>query len=862
MVNSTETNLNLSISPLTAHYMPRPRIDKIFDQASSCKLVYVIAGAGCGKTQAVHHYVEGQTDAVVRWLQLTESDNIGSRYWENLTHNVALDNPYLADKLREFGFPETLARFKQFAEILKNAEHRSHKTFLVLDDFHLIHSKQALVFAERCAHLQIPGACVIIISRKEPEINAVSLFSKGKASIITEDELRFTDDEIADYLKHLAIPFPAKELQKCADATKGWALAVKMLSLILKKIPQNFDLALDIMKQNIFKLLEMEAFYDFPETVQKRLAELSLISDLPLVLLGDIFNDPLFAQYMPLLASFIWFDSFYGDYRIHPLYLEFLQGKQHILSDDEKQDIYRRAAQWCFENSFFTDAVNYYAKSRQYDRVLEVLLSYPFRLPPDTCEYFLNILEELGPDDDEKSDYNVLLLKNLFIPLLYLGMGKYEEAKKKSADIICQWEHSDMPVASYLLYTAYSNLAYIATYTCTVTHNYDFSDHLKKAVEYFNLSSVPPVTVTGPFGVADIRSFACLVGEGAKLSEFDKFIEKSRETSLYIAQTYHNMYYGYDDLAACELAFFKNQLDIAGNHAHNAVIKAREKKQYSIEIMAQQYLLRIAIHEGNYPFTKELLKQLNAHLQNPDFGNRQLLYDLFAGSFYIHIGLTDMAPSWFAIDEKDAAPEIHIPTRELIVGVRYYLATGQYKQALSILCNSHPRAPHERFLFGELIFSLLFAVARFATGDMAGSAKDFEKAYELSFNGEFEMPFIELGKSFRLLASTVQKQKDCVIPEQWLISTERKASVYTKRSAVIANSFKREKNIKEDVLLSARELEVLNDLYHGLSREEIAEIRYLSVNTVKKILQSIYIKLDATNNVDAIRIALEKKLIK
>ena len=124
------------------------------------------------------------------------------------------------------------------------------------------------------------------------------------------------------------------------------------------------------------------------------------------------------------------------------------------------------------------------------------------------------------------------------------------------------------------------------------------------------------------------------------------------------------------------------------------------------------------------------------------------------------------------------------------------------------------------------------------------------------------MPFIELGKAFHSLASVARKQKDCAIPEKWLISTERKASVYAKRSAVIANSFKSEKNIKDSISLSERETEVLGDLYHGLSREEIAEVRYLSVNTVKKILQSIYIKLDATNNVDAIRIALEKKLLK
>jgi len=67
-------------SPLTAHYLPRPRVNAIFDRATRGKLVYVIAGAGYGKTQAAYHYIKSQPDAVVRWLQLTESDNVGSRY--------------------------------------------------------------------------------------------------------------------------------------------------------------------------------------------------------------------------------------------------------------------------------------------------------------------------------------------------------------------------------------------------------------------------------------------------------------------------------------------------------------------------------------------------------------------------------------------------------------------------------------------------------------------------------------------------------------------------------------------------------------------------------------------------------------
>ena len=851
---------NRDISPLGANFMPRPRVDRIFDKATRSNLVYVIAGAGCGKTQAVHHYIKQQTDAVVRWMHLSESDNIGSRYWESLTHNISLDNPELAAKLRELGFPDTGARFKQFAGIVRAYEHKSRKTFFVQDDFHSIHSEQVLAFAERCAHLHIPGVCEIFISRKAPEINDISLFSKGKISVIDEDDLRFRDDEISDLLKQSKISFSAGDLPRISESTKGWALAVKLLSLVLTRTQQRLDCALTTMKQNVFKLFETETFGDFPDSVKKSLVQLSLVSSLPQAPLNEIFGDFSFAQYAPKLTSFVWLDSFIGEYRIHPLFLEFLEAKQDMLTSEEHLDIYDRAARWCSENDRYMDAISYFAKARQFGRLLELMLTYPFKLPPDTCGYILDILEGITPDNGG-DDPNVVLLKALFIPRLHVGMGRFEDAAEYPRKAIQEMAGQDEPTAHYLRYIAYNNLAYIDTYTCTATHKYDFLQHLRSAVEGFLHTVVTPADIKGPFGVAEVRSFACLVGEGATVGEFDQFLESSIGAASYLEQCHHAMYWGYDDLVACEIAYFKNQLDIAGRHAHNAIMKAREMKQHSIEAMAQHYLLRIAMHEGDYPLTSEMLKQLRDHLDNPDFWNRQLLYDLFVGSFYIHIGLPGMAPSWLAIDEKDADSEIHIPTRELFVGVRYHIAAKKYKQALAILCNSYPREPQERFYFGELTFLLLFAVTRFMTGDVDGAVADFTKAYEASFGGLFEMPFIELSKSFHVLASAARERGSGGIPEKWLAATERKASIYAKKAAVISNSFKRAQKLKDNVVLSEREREVLQDLYHGLSREEIAENRHLSINTVKTVLRSVFIKLGAYNNVDAIRIAIEKRLI-
>ena len=61
--------------------------------------------------------------------------------------------------------------------------------------------------------------------------------------------------------------------------------------------------------------------------------------------------------------------------------------------------------------------------------------------------------------------------------------------------------------------------------------------------------------------------------------------------------------------------------------------------------------------------------------------------------------------------------------------------------------------------------------------------------------------------------------------------------------------------------LSAREIDVLHSINHGLSNSAIATDLYISVSTVKSHVSSILRKLDADNRVQALSIARERGLL-
>ena len=58
-------------------------------QALKYPLIMICAGAGYGKTSAVYDFTQ-KYKAETAWIQLSERDNVGGRFWENYLHSMRL----------------------------------------------------------------------------------------------------------------------------------------------------------------------------------------------------------------------------------------------------------------------------------------------------------------------------------------------------------------------------------------------------------------------------------------------------------------------------------------------------------------------------------------------------------------------------------------------------------------------------------------------------------------------------------------------------------------------------------------------------------------------------------------------------
>jgi LuxR family maltose regulon positive regulatory protein len=844
---------NVSLSLGNQIYLERPQINRLLETAIQNPVVIVHAGAGYGKTHAVYSFVR-TCSALISWIQLSDRDNISERFWENFISGVTLVNPKAASKLAVTPFPETERQFERYLVVPEEATQQEKRYIFVYDDFHLIHSKPVLRFMERSITSPFPNITSILISRVEPPLNLMKLLSKGLLGNLTQEELRFSQEEMLEYFRIQNINPAPQAVSSIYHDTEGWAFAVHLAGLSLKNSPPGAGYAPHAMRSNIFRLIESEIMSAISADLQKFLIKLSLVDQLAPELLQEIAEptkrDALIKE-MEQISSFIRFDTYLNAYRIHHLMLEYLSGRQKELAEAEKREIYKKAAEWCARNNQKLDALSYCEKAGDYSQVIAISYTLPLVMPNRTARMLLEVLNRAPPEM-----YEQLVYAHLLRIRLYAVLEMFEKAEAELVLVTGKLEAQPLsPAVSRVLAGCYNAWGFIGILTSAYTRDYDYVRYFERARQYYEQSLYE---IKPPLSVVSLTSYLCRVNSEEK-GEMERYIQALSAVIPHLSASMGGCAMGMDDLTRGELALFRGDLAGAEQMSLCALQKARQNDQYEIENRALFYLLRINLARGNTEALQDILKQLEAQMENVQYPNRFIYYDVVTGWFYSHIGQPDELASWLRNDfeENDLNSMVH--GLEILIKAKCHFAERRYPAALAVLESREEQNSCWSHLLEKIEIKALAAVCRYQLRDKAGAFAALETAYRLACPNAFYMPFMELGKDMRALAEAALKDKTTAVPPVWLETIRRNASNYAKKMFLAAEKYRTPGQTRQDmniqVSLSRREKEVLTGLSQGLTREEIAGLSSLSVNTVKSSVRSIYNKLGAVNRADAVRIA-------
>jgi len=835
--------------PPAPFHFERLRLNNLFMHAINHQLIVICAGAGYGKTTAVHDFVR-KFEATTVWVQLSERDNVGGRFWENFVHTMMQINPLFARAVSQLGFPDTAEKMNQYNTYIRDHSNRE-RSVIVFDDCHFIENPAVIRFVEYALRNMPQETSLILISRSTPNINIADLVSKNQVFNISEDELVFTENEIAQYFRSQGISLQPDNLRGIMQDTEGWAFAINLIIRSFNKAPAYEGYLRSAMKTNIFRFMNTNIWDTISEPLQRFLVRLSLIDHLSLDLISLLAGtDSNLIEELEKQNAYVRRDSYINAYLIHPLFLEFLATKQELLSEEERRETYTIAGEWCHKNDFKIDALSYYEKIGDYKSIAGLFIGSQSQIPYDVAGYAAAIFARTPPEVFDKV---------LFLPSIHMRtvmcQGLWEDVIKLAE--YYEARYIKLPVDDDFRRLTLSSIYYCwgisRSLMCLSDDFYTFDQYYEKLDKCFTQPFDPGILINKNPGGAWI----CSVGSSRKGAP-EEFLAAFKRSSEYLAHCYIDFETGKTELAEAEILFYKNDIEAAEANLARALLIAREKKQAGVLHRTLFYILRIAVLRGNYARAEQTIKEMRNNLTEEEYFNRFIDFDISLCWYYCTLGLPEKAPDWLKDDFSLYAHATFIENFANQMKARYFYMTRDYPILLSYI---HDMKQRESFLFGRLEMLAFEACIHYKMKNKKKAYTTLEEAYQTASPNNLLMPFIELGKDMRTLTSSALKEPGSAIPRAWLEDVNRKSVSYAKRLAHVTSEYRQTNRLYGDIILSPREKDVLTDLSHGLSRSKIADSRNLSVNTVKMVINNIYSKLGAENMADAIRIATERKII-
>ena len=212
--------------------VPRPRLLARLDEGLGRGLVLVCGPAGYGKTVLLADWAR-RGEVPVAWLSLDAGDNDPARFWRHAVAALDRARPGTGERVAPLLGPPAPSSFGGLVTALIN-ELAAEEVLLVLDDYHVIGSRQVHESLAFLVEHRPAGICVVLASRSDPPLPLARLRARGQLTEIRAAELRFTPAEAGELLRHAASALPEASVAALAARTEGWAAGLALAALSLR----------------------------------------------------------------------------------------------------------------------------------------------------------------------------------------------------------------------------------------------------------------------------------------------------------------------------------------------------------------------------------------------------------------------------------------------------------------------------------------------------------------------------------------------------------------------------------------------------------------------------------------------------
>jgi LuxR family transcriptional regulator, maltose regulon positive regulatory protein len=336
---------SFAVPAIAPHVVPRARLDRLLEDASSRVLTLVSAPAGTGKTTAVATWARSRPSSEsLLWISLT-------------TFELSPDTPwgYVSAGLKHAGIgrPGVDVSDRPIVVVMDCASDLSRTDIRKLS--------RLLDGAAEASATATPRIRLVLITRSDPAFDLDHFRHDGRLSEIRFGELAFSGKEAEQLFAARGLDLSAHEVGSMVSRTRGWAAGLALAARTLARSGDARTVArhLGDTPGPVSEYLLAEILNRQDPDVRRVLLRTSVAQSLRPGLVTDLAG----ARTEPIIAALAHGNVLIeqmpaGDgYRYHPLLKEMLQAQLSYETPDEARALHCRAAEHSADAGFVTDAV-------------------------------------------------------------------------------------------------------------------------------------------------------------------------------------------------------------------------------------------------------------------------------------------------------------------------------------------------------------------------------------------------------------------------------------------------------------------------------------------------------------------------
>ena len=364
---------------LPATLVRRPALHDRLAAGAGKRLTVMVGSAGAGKSVLLASWATARPPGSTSWLSCDKADVNLVRFWTGFIAALQAVAPGFGADAADLLAMDGDMSADVIASIANDAAKLPAGSAIIVDDFHVASAQVSGTMTDLVERWPAETAQLVLASRTDPPLRLHRLRLSGELCELRDRDLHFSLAESGSLLANFGVEVAADDLALLHRRSEGWAAALQMAALSLRGAtdPVRAARALEVSSPTIAEYFVSEVLdYQPPEIVQFML-DMSILGELTADACAAVTARQDAAALLRRIDTASLFlvalDDERTSFRYHHLVRRVLRAELRARDRDREQALQLRAAEWFERTGDTWRAARHFLAARQADRALDLL---------------------------------------------------------------------------------------------------------------------------------------------------------------------------------------------------------------------------------------------------------------------------------------------------------------------------------------------------------------------------------------------------------------------------------------------------------------------------------------------------------